>query len=226
MYPSASLLSTFLLLPICHAATITSTITQSATPQATSTSYTSDTQFETDILAAHNFYRSEHNASSLTWNTTSAKTATSWSSGCEFKHSGGPTGENLAAGYANASASVDAWGLERESYNWKKPGFSEATGHFTQLVWSNTTSVGCGRTSCQGKGDTPGFYVVCEYWPAGNIVGDNNQYFVDNVKKQSKGKASDTVESGVSSGGSGWRDVRCWVVVLGLAGMVSAVIVL
>jgi len=64
---------------------------------------------------------------------------------------GGITGENLAAGYANASASVDAWGLEREQYNWAKPGFSEATGHFTQLVWSNTTSVGCGRTNCAGK---------------------------------------------------------------------------
>jgi hypothetical protein len=64
---------------------------------------------------------------------------------------GGATGENLAAGYANASASVDAWGLEREEYNWNKPGFSEATGHFTQLVWSNTTTVGCGRTSCAGE---------------------------------------------------------------------------
>jgi hypothetical protein len=68
-----------------------------------------------------------------------------------FKHSGGPTGENLAAGYANATASVDGWGTERESYDWSNPGFSEKTGHFTQVVWSNTTSVGCGVASCQGK---------------------------------------------------------------------------
>lgn len=73
---------------------------------------------------------------------------------------------------------------------------------------------------------TPGFYVVCEYYPAGNIVGDNNQFFIDNVKKQVKGKPTDTVESGVTSEGSGWRDVRCWAVVLGVAEVVSFVIVL
>lgn len=72
---------------------------------------------------------------------------------------GGPTGENLAAGYANATASVDAWGLERKMYNFKKPtGFSEKTGHFTQLVWGNTTSVGCAVKSCQGENGDSFFF--------------------------------------------------------------------
>lgn len=69
--------------------------------------------------------------------------------------------------------------------------------------------------------ETPGWYIVCEYYPPGNVVGDNNQYFIDNVKKQVKGKASDTVESGVTSSSSGWRDVRWGVAVLGIAGVVS-----
>jgi len=43
--------------------------------------------------------------------------------------------------------------------------------------------------------DTPGFYVVCEYWPAGNVEGMNNQFFKDNVLAQVKGKKGDTVES-------------------------------
>jgi len=91
--------------------------------------------------------------------------------------------------------------LEREQYNFQKPtGFSEATGHFTQVVWRNTTSVGCGRKACNELNNTPGFYVVCEYWPAGNVEGDNNQFFLDNVKAQVKGKKGDTVESGVTSG--------------------------
>lgn len=138
---------------------------------------------------------------------------------------GGPTGENLAAGYANASAAVDAWGLERESYNWTKPGFSETTGHFTQLVWSNTTSVGCGRKACDGTDNTPGFYVVCEYYPPGNVVGDDNQFFVDNVRRQVKGRATDTVESGVVSLGRGGVDGRWGVGVLVLAGVLGVGIV-
>lgn len=39
------------------------------------------------MLEAHNFYRGQHNASSLSWNDTSAKVAEGWSEGCEFEHS-------------------------------------------------------------------------------------------------------------------------------------------
>ena len=41
--------------------------------------------------------------------------------------------------------------------------------------------------------------VVCEYWPRGNVAGDKNQYFKENVKSQVKGKNTDTVVSGVTS---------------------------
>lgn len=178
----------------------TTIITVTAPPAATptSTTYTSDSDFKSSMLAAHNFYRGEHNASDLSWNDTSAEFAANWAKPCVFKHSGGPTGENLAAGFVNVSASVEAWGLEREKYNFNKPGFSEQTGHFTQLVWRDTTSVGCGRQNCNGENGTPGWYVVCEYYPPGNVIGDNNQFFIDNVKPQIKGEAGDTIETGVT----------------------------
>jgi len=105
------------------------------------------------MLYAHNFYRAAHNASDLAWNETLAKAATKWSDNCEFEHSRGPTGENLAMGYTNATANVDAWALERKDYKFgnNPTGFKSETGHFTQVVWRNTTSVGCGRKDCKGK---------------------------------------------------------------------------
>jgi hypothetical protein len=40
--------------------------------------------------------------------------------------------------------------------------------------------MGCARKECNGDGgdDAPGWYVVCEYWPRGNVVGQ----FKDNVQ--------------------------------------------
>jgi hypothetical protein len=73
--------------------------------------------------------------------------------------------------------------------------------------------------------ETPGWYVVCEYFPAGNIEGDNNQYFIDNVKKQVKGKASDTLESGVTSGGRKHGDGMWFVGILFFAALTSIGIV-
>lgn len=40
-------------------------------------------------------------------------------------------------------------------------GHRHETGHFTQLVWKATKTVGCGRTECDGqdKGKAPGWCV-------------------------------------------------------------------
>jgi hypothetical protein len=41
-------------------------------------------------------------------------------------------GENLAAGYKDFKTSITAWYNEEKQYNYNNPGFSGATGHFTQ----------------------------------------------------------------------------------------------
>lgn len=131
------------------ASTVTiTTITAAPTQPTSEPQYVSDSLFTSAILNSTNFFRYEHNVSALTWNTTLASFATNWVSNCNFSHTGGPYGENLAEGYANATAAVEAWGLERTEYNFGDPGFSEQTGHFTQLVWESTTTVGCGRKYC------------------------------------------------------------------------------
>ena len=161
----------------------TVTLSGPATPTNTSHSFASDTAFLSSILNSTNTFRHQHNASDVTWNNTLASFASTWATHCKFKHSDGPYGENLASGYENVTAAIDAWGNERKKYDFSDGGFGEDTGHFTQLVWKNTTTVGCARENCDGKGDTDGWFVVCEYWPRGNVKGEYQQM----VQKQVEG---------------------------------------
>jgi hypothetical protein len=88
------------------------------------------------------------------------------------------------------------WGSERTKYNFNKPGFSASTGHFTQVVWKGSRSVGCGWKRCSGgKGKAQGIYVVCQYSPAGNYLGE----FEKNVGKQTQGKPADVWKKPVKS---------------------------
>ncbi|KAF2810291.1 PR-1-like protein, partial [Mytilinidion resinicola] len=147
--------------------------------------YSDANDFKKAVLNSTNTYRAQHNASALTWNNSLATFAAKWGGACVFEHSGGPSGENLASGYPNATASIEAWGNERAHYDFGKAQFSEQTGHFTQLVWKASTTVGCSRTDCSGKTGAkaaPGWFVVCEYYPPGNVIGA----FKQNVQKQVK----------------------------------------
>lgn len=180
---------------------------------ADTTQYTSDDLFESTVLNITNSYRQQHNASALEWNSTLASFASSHASDCAFAHSGGPYGENLASGYPNVTASIIAWGHERTEYDFHKADFDTATGHFSQLVWKATEQVGCGRTNCTGKGDAPGWFLVCEYYPGGNVLGQ----FKENVQGQVMGAVGDVPDDRGAAGGLGV--MRGWVVLVGVVGL-------
>jgi len=134
---------------------------------------------QNEALSVHNQLRSQHDAPALVWNNELAKYAETHASKCQFKHSGSPYGENLAAGYPSVTEAIHTWYAEKKLYNKSHPGFSIKTGHFSQLVWKSTTNLGCAYVTCNSKNKTPGNYLVCEYNPAGNVI--NAGYFEKNV---------------------------------------------
>ncbi|HLZ57357.1 MAG TPA: CAP family protein [Ktedonosporobacter sp.] len=136
------------------------------------------------------------NTPALQWDSTLATGAQSWADNLattvhDLKHSDPSTrqglGENIAMGskgnYTPAQM-VDFWGKtvisgSSEQGNFKPGTFSTASpspvsktgdwsdvGHYTQVIWRTTTSVGCGVAS-DGTND----YMVCRYSPAGNMEG-------------------------------------------------------
>jgi pathogenesis-related protein 1 len=104
-------------------------------------------------------------------------------------------GENLAAAggsrppMTTAQFALDGWAGEVACWTYgsiSAPGFSGGTeqcdlacyqkmnsdgcGHYTQVVWRNSTQLGCGVSSCQSGGVSYDIW-ICNYGPPGNVLG-------------------------------------------------------
>jgi len=142
-------------------------------------------QFARDLVAAHNRYRAKHNAPPLRWNSGAATAAQRWANHLAKQkalqhgdHEG--MGQNLAMASGKeltGQGATDMWYNEVQRYDFNNPGFASGTGHFTQLVWVETTQVGVGKAT-NNDGQT---YVVANYTPPGNVVGRQN--FEKNVQR-------------------------------------------
>ena len=76
-------------------------------------------------------------------------------------------GENLAWGPGQDFAGIVAMWYNEVAQYVPGSGFSMATGHFTQLVWRDTSRVGCAmNTACPGAMST---MYACHYNPAGKM---------------------------------------------------------
>lgn len=135
-----------------------------------------------EILEAHNKYRAEVNVAPLTWSNTLASNAQEWANhlaslgGNTLQHSSNTgEGENLWLGTSGAfsyTQMVDMWGTEKQYFiNGTFPDVSSTgnwfdVGHYTQIVWGNTTEVGCAIATSGGND-----ILVCRYSPPGNYSG-------------------------------------------------------
>ena len=129
------------------------------------------------ILAHHNKVRADVGIGLLRWDDGLAAYAQQWAdqlaaNGCRMKHrQPNAYGENLFQGTAGHYTAIDAakgWESEKKLY-----GGGVVTdknymriGHYTQMVWRDTSKLGCGEATCNGT-----LLVACNYDPSGNYLG-------------------------------------------------------
>ncbi len=139
--------------------------------------------FREEALSRHNTLRRRHGSPALTEDSELTNFAQEWAeqlanTGVMQHRPNNPYGENIYYAWSSQSGfdvdgdvPVNAWYDERSNYNYDQPGFSSQTGHFTQVVWKDTTKLGCGKAkSTDGK-----VFVVCNYDPPGNVQGQFSQ---------------------------------------------------
>ena len=141
--------------------------------------------FYDDLVNRHNTLRKKHQAGALTKLTDIAKLAQNTADGClaagGLVHSGTSyngkwMGQNLfvSGGVAPTGAGVaDNWYSENKNYDYASGGSKNGgvVGHFTQLVWKATTQIGCAVAEGSWSGYKPSYFVCCNYFPGGNMLG-------------------------------------------------------
>jgi pathogenesis-related protein 1 len=128
----------------------------------------------TAILQAHNAVRARVGVPPLVWSDQLASVAQQWADHLvahnAFSHRpDNRFGENLytiAGGSASPTQVVSVWADEARHYDIRSNACSAVCGHYTQIVWRQTRAVGCAMA---GAGYREVW--VCNYDPAGNVVG-------------------------------------------------------
>ncbi len=158
---------------------------QNSGPNQAGSLFTSDQARQ--FLNYHNEKRAEVGVGPLEWSSELAREAQAWAD--HLAENGklvhrpriGPNatrhGENLAAGYGNGfgiMSGAATWYNEKNQYRAGSPvtNFSyKKTGHYTQMVWRDTTRLGAGY-AIGLRGNLKGWLiVVCNYDPPGNFIG-------------------------------------------------------
>lgn len=136
------------------------------------------------VLAVHNAERAAVGVAPLTWNDGLAQDAQGWANHLAdidtLQHAGSDTnpseGENLAEGSAGGHSDGDLaqlWADEKSYFVYgtfpdvSSDGNWASVGHYTQMIWANTTQVGCAHAS-----NSSNDFLVCRYSPSGNYIGE------------------------------------------------------
>lgn len=140
--------------------------------------------FAGDLLAMHNAERAATGAPPLVWDEELAEEAAGYAGRLARRDSplvhSSPDerdgqGENLWRGTAGFFRLPEMFGMWADERRYFRPGVFpkisrgvpwHVVGHYTQIIWRDTERVGCAVR--EGEAND---YLVCRYWPAGNVYG-------------------------------------------------------
>ncbi|XP_047653234.1 cysteine-rich secretory protein 3-like [Phacochoerus africanus] len=145
------------------------------------------TKVQAEIVNKHNDLRravspSASNMLKMQWDSRAAANAQNWANKCVLKHSDANSrkvgtrhcGENLfmSSRPTSWSNAIQSWYDETNDFTYavgpKSP--QAVVGHYTQVVWYSSYLIGCGIAYCPNQSVLK-YYYVCQYCPAGNIIG-------------------------------------------------------
>ncbi|MEM1255693.1 MAG: CAP domain-containing protein [Cyanobacteria bacterium P01_H01_bin.21] len=140
------------------------------------------------ILSVHNDLRQQVGVDDLRWSTTLATSAQAWAdtliaqnlighSPAASQGNADDIGENITqyqtttgGAYRTPAQAVQGWVNEAQDYDYEtnRCTAGKECGHYTQMVWANTTEVGC--AVARNANETREVW-VCHYDPVGNFTG-------------------------------------------------------
>ncbi|KAF2652757.1 PR-1-like protein [Lophiostoma macrostomum CBS 122681] len=148
-----------------------------------------DPNFISRVMDAHWYWRRIHCAQDLTWDPALAQAAFDSVNACTEHPQHDRGGSNLssmgpAPGHYDewlraAREMVQGWHEEELKYPYDNPTWDTAWGHFTQVVWRNTSHLGCAMAHC-GDVEFPA-RLYCFYESPGNVLSDGMTEFKANV---------------------------------------------
>jgi len=128
----------------------------------------------------HNDIRAEvFNGDKVVWSRVLATSAQEYAnyliSTDKFEHDTSSNyGENLYISSLDASYldAIECWYKEKDDYNHYNNSCNDVCGHYTQLVWRDTTEIGCAKARYTKGNHKNNTVIVCRYNPPGNYMGE------------------------------------------------------
>lgn len=164
---------------------ITGTLSTSCDNDAVEGQYDEEPESEVnEALDFHNKVRADVDVDELIWDNELAEYAQEWAEYLvneydgQLKHrstlnmNNKGFGENIYKSSSSTATALDAskaWYSEIEYYNDEAISSEnyQKIGHYTQMVWQNTTKIGMGKA----KTSTGAIIIVANYDPHGNVIG-------------------------------------------------------